>query len=218
MTRRTLVVWGVEFVAVTVIAIVLSTATTASKWWATLPAAAIVVTKITEYVHTSRVRLEIVRHQLQVFLMLLPGNGSRIRCTYHYPIYHRIRRRTDLVQAFDYLPDGGGGGRPFPTTKGIIGKAYFVKGPRVENFASDEEYRQRMVSEYNYSTAELMKRTVDRRSYACYPLLDENHDVLGLIYLDSDTEGTFTMDATNPRWTALSAAGEVIRANVLQTL
>src|SRR5205807_8865171 len=102
----------------------------------------------------------------------------------HRPYHHKIRNHTELVQAFDYIPEGGGGRRRFPIGKGIIGKVYSLKAPRVENFASDAEYRTRMVSEYNYTISEVMERTADRRSYLCYPIVDENHNVLGLIYFD----------------------------------
>jgi GAF domain-containing protein len=130
-------------------------------------------------------------------------------------VHHRFQNRTELVQAFDYIVQGGGGGRPFPIDKGIIGRTYETKGPRVENFFSDQEYRERMVSEYNYTTTELMQRTADRRSYMCYPIVDENHTVLGLLYLDSDQANTFTMEDTNPRWRAIRDSGEIIRSNIL---
>jgi GAF domain-containing protein len=215
MSKRTIVIWAIEFASFTAIAVVLSTATTAAKLWAALPAVIIVASKIAEYLHNVRVRMNIVRYQLQILLTLLPTDGSRVRCTYHRPVHQKLRNRTQLAQAFDYIPDGGGGGRRFPIEKGIIGKVYSIKAPRVENFASDEEYRKRMVAEYNYTTSEVMERTADRRSYVCYPVVEENHKVLGVLYLDSDKPGTFTMDETNPRWRAIRDAGEVIRSNVL---
>jgi hypothetical protein len=121
------------------------------------------------------------------------------------------------VQAFDYLPHGGDGGRRFGSEKGIIAKVDASKGPRVENFASDEENRRRMIAEYNYSLSELGDRRADRRSYACYPLLDKNHKVLGLIYFDSNVPGTFTEDATNPRWRTLNAAAAAVQEAVLRS-
>jgi hypothetical protein len=209
-----MVFWGIEFAAVTAIAVVLSTATTAAKVWVALLAVIIVATKIAEYFDNVRVRLSEIRYQVQILLTLLPTDGAKVRCTYHCPI-HRLFNRTQLAQAFDYVPEGGGGGRRFPIEKGIIGKAYSIKAPRVENFASDEQYRSRMVTEYNYTIAEVMERTADRRSYICYPVVDENHKVLGLLYFDSDQPNTFTMEQTNPRWQAIRDAGEVIRGNIL---
>jgi GAF domain-containing protein len=155
---------------------------------------------------------------MQILLTLLPNDGAKIRCTYHCPVHNKLLRGTQLAQVFDYIPDGGGGGRRFPIEKGIIGKVYSIKAPRVENFASDEEYRTRMVNEYNYTITEMMERAVDRRSYACYPVIDENHKVLGLLFFDSDQTNTFTMEQTNARWRAIRDAGDVIRGNILAGL
>ncbi len=213
MSKRTLIAWIFEFAGVTGIAVILGT--TVPKLWIVLPVIVIVAAKVSEYVVASRERHDIVRRQLQVFLALLPSDGADVRCTYHYPVRNRIRGRVELVQAFDYLPQGGGGGRRFNSEKGIIAKVYAAKGPRVENFANDEEYRQRMVQEYSYSTGELRDRKADRRSYACYPIVDENHTVLGLIYVDADVHGAFTDDMRNPRWRALNAAAAVVREAVL---
>lgn len=215
MTRRTAIAWVIEFGAITAIGVILSTATSVAKWWVLLPVGIVLATKTAEYLHNRRGRIDVVRYQLQVLVTLLPSDGSKVRCTYHRPIQQKLRNRTFLEQAFDYIPQGGGGGRNFPVEKGIIGKVYSNKAPRVENFTSDGEYRQCMVADYNYTIAELMERTADRRSYLCYPIVAENHDVLGLIYLDSDTPNTFTMDTTNPRWKAIRDAAEVIRGNIL---
>lgn len=215
MSKQTIAAWAIEFAAFTAIAVMLSTATTVAKGWVAVPAAIIVATKIAEYLHNVRVRMNVVRYQMQILLTLLPATGAKVRCTYHCPVHEMLRGRTHLAQAFDYIPDGGGGGRRFPIEKGIIGKVYSTKAPRVENFASDEEYRNRMVTEYNYTITEVMQRTADRRSYVSYPVVDENHKVLGLLYFDSDQPNTFTMEQTNPRWQAIRDAGEVIRSNVL---
>lgn len=215
MNRRTAIIWAIEFGSVTAIGVVLSTATATAKWWVTAPAALIIAAKIVEYYRYHQAKMDTIRYQLQILVRLLPVGGARVRCTYHRPIHHKLRNRTDLAQAFDYLPEGGGGGRRFRTDKGIIGKVYCNKGPRVENFSSDQEYRERMMSEYNYKESELKERAADRRSYMCYPIVDENHDVLGLLFLDSNESGTFTLDETNPAWRTIRAAGEVIRSNIL---
>src|SRR5947207_2058192 len=119
MSRRTIIVWTAEFASLTAIAVVLSTATATAKWWVALPAAIIVASKFAEYLHNLRVRMDIVRYQLQILVTLLPTDGARVRCTYHRPVTQKLRNRTHLVQAFDYLPEGGGGGRRFPIEKGI---------------------------------------------------------------------------------------------------
>lgn len=72
-----------------------------------------------------------------------------------------------------------------------------------------------MVSEYNYSVMEVGRRRADQRSYLCYPMVDENHNVLGLLYFDSNIVSTFTMDEANPRWQAIRKAAEIIHGNIL---
>jgi GAF domain-containing protein len=101
-----------------------------------------------------------------------------VRCTYHVPVLPR-----KLRQAFDYVPFGGGGGRKFQKRKGIIGVVFDAKDVRVENFESDRTFRDRMRKVYRYSERDLQKITLDRRSYLCIPIKDENLQVLGLLYL-----------------------------------
>lgn len=215
MTRRTrLGLWALEFVSVILIGVI--QAAQVSLWWLSLPVVGILVAKFVEYCLDARERrLTPLRQQLQILLQLLPCDHANIRCTYHVPRHHVVKRHTVLKQAFDYLPTGGGGGRRFSTSKGIIGKTFETKAPRVENFSSDAEYRTRMVSEYNYTVSELGHRTADRRSYLCYPILDESHVILGLIYFDSDRCGLFTIDDLNPRWAMIRRASEVIRGEIL---
>jgi hypothetical protein len=85
--------------------------------------------------------------------------------------------------ACDYIPKGGGAGRMFSLDKGIIGRAFQVRGPRVENFLTPDEYRKRMQSEYGYSEAELGERNPDRRSYLAYPIVEGGSErVEGILY------------------------------------
>ena len=211
MSTRTLILWVIEFLAITAIAVILDT--TYSRLWIVLPAIALLASRFSEYYMASLERHEVIRRQLQLLLALMPHGRANLRCTYHYPL--RRWNVTKLVQAFDYLPQGGGGGRRFDIKKGIIAKTYTAKGPRIENFENDQEYRHRMVQEYNYSEDELRDITSDRRSYACCPIVDENHTVLGLIYIDANVSGTFTDDMTNPRWRMLNATANVLREQVL---
>jgi len=184
-------------------------------WWIALPACVILAVKVVEAGSLVRGRHLHVRQQLHLLLSVLPTDGAHVRCTYHVPVKVGWRRRVRLLQAFDYVGDQGGGGRPFEVAKGIIGVAYSAKGTRVENFSSDAEYRQRMVSEYNYTEAEVGQRRADRRSYLCDPVLDESHKVLGLLFFDSDRCGFFTLDEANPRWHMIRVAAGVIRGPLL---
>lgn len=212
--RAQLGLWALEFLSVTAIGIL--PATTVPLWWLGLPISALLGAKFGEYKLDVRERRLALRQQLSLLLELLPRDGAGVRCTYHVPVRAGLRRQPMLRQLFDYLPSGGGGGRRFPASKGIIGKTLQAKGPRVENFQNDAEYRSKMLQDYDYTASELGVRTADRRSYLCYPILDENHVVLGLIYFDSHQCGLFTIDESNPRWVMIGRASEVIRAEVLR--
>jgi putative methionine-R-sulfoxide reductase with GAF domain len=72
-----------------------------------------------------------------------------------------------------------------------------------------------MVLRYNYATEELKLRKADRKSYFCYPILDENHRVLGVMYFDSSHPNTFTLDSTIARMKMIMRACDAIRDNLL---
>src|SRR5713101_3407970 len=117
MNRRTVTLWTVEFVCVTAIGILPSTGV--SLWWVGLPATTIVGTKLLEARLLVRESHLQIRQQLHLLLTILPTDGANVRCTYHVPMKSPWRRER-LLQAFDYIGDQGGAGRPFDTNKGII--------------------------------------------------------------------------------------------------
>jgi len=183
--------------------------------WITLPVAVILALKVFEARSMTTVIHLHIRQQLHLLLSVLPTEGAQVRCTYHVPL-KRMWRRVQLQQVFDYVGDQGGAGRSFSADKGIIGVAYSAKGTRVENFLNDGDYRRRMVAEYKYTEAEVGQRRADRRSYLCDPILDEGHNVLGLLYFDSDRYELFTRDDANPRWQMIKTANGVIRGPLLR--
>lgn len=201
--------WGIEVASIAAIGII----ATQDDWciyWIIAPIAALVGAKIWENRDSIKEKQLRVKVQLQLLLSLLSYESTfDIRCTYHVPIGNKI------VQAFDYLPGGGGSGRKFDLKKGIIGKAFTHKKPLVENFLNDEEYRQKMISEYKYTEGELMERKADRKSYFCYPLVDENHKALGLIYLDSSRFNTFRLDNGDSRTETIVKACENIKNSLI---
>jgi len=210
MKQRTYLFWLGEFACVTAIGII--PATKKPLYWIIVPAVLLVVLKALEYRTHTRHQHQTVRSLLDLLDVFLPYGDADLRCTYHVPVKGWISRKVKLVQAFDYIPKGGGAGRKFSLNKGIIGKAFQVRGPRVENFQSPEEYRKRMLSEYGYSEAELGERNPDRRSYLAYPIVEGgNERVEGILYLDSNTFGTFSIDDTNQMWQMIRNAVQPIR-------
>lgn len=207
--RTTFLIWAGEFACVTAIAVILGTT---SAIFILIPVVGIIALKIFEYRRIGRWHYVKVRGQLEVVETLLPRIGGQYRCTYHVPVRRLWGMPRKLRQAFDYVPTGGGGGRTFDIQKGIIGLVYQRKGPRAEHFQNDEEYRDRMVQEYNYTVTEMGERRPDRRSYLAYPIVEGGTErVLGVFYFDSNVPNTFMMDDNNPAWVTIQTAIEAIR-------
>ncbi|MBA7633145.1 hypothetical protein ES703_40707 [subsurface metagenome] len=210
MGKIKLITWGFEFLCITAIAIILSQVNW-SNYWIFIPILLILGLKFYEYKAAVTEKHLRVQVQLNLLIKLLSyENALDVRCTYHVPVLWK-----KLLQTYDYIPSGGGGGRRFSREKGIIGKAFVEKGPLVENFQSDQEFRNKMVLEYKYSTEELQHRKADRKSYLCYPIVDENHKVLGVIYFDSPNPNTFTLNKDDTKVQMIIQACEAIKDRLL---
>jgi GAF domain-containing protein len=215
MVSRALRLWItlVEFCSVSFIGLI--PALGWDLWIVVFPALGYVGVQVVWYLRENALELALIKAQLEMLVSLVQPAGGNVRCTYHVPVKKLWWPVRQLRQAFDYAPAGRGGKRRFPVEKGIIGRAFTEKAEKVENFANDDEYRDKMVKVYNYSVDELAKRSADRRSYLCIPILDETHTVLGLLYLDSDVPGTFSLDKKDLAYTLAHAAVEHLIAQVL---
>lgn len=210
MEKKSYIRWGIEFLSITAITIILSKANW-SDYWIFVPIALILGLNVYESRAAVTEKHLRVKLQLDLLIKLVPFEDVLdVRCTY---MVHIWRKR--FLQTCDYIPDGGGGGRQFSERKGITGKAFDEKRPLADNFKSDEDFRKQMVLRYNYATEELKLRKADRKSYFCYPILDENHRVLGVMYFDSSHPNTFTLDSTTPRMKMIMRACDAIRDNLL---
>jgi len=210
MKKTKYIIWVIEFLCITAIGIILSQANW-SNYLIFVPVVLILGLKVYEYGAALSEKHLRVQVQLNLLVKLLSYETVLdVRCTYHVPIW-----RKRLLQTCDYMPGGGGSGRKFSIDKGIIGKAFVEKGPLVENFKSDEEFHTKMVLEYKYTTEELQHRKADRKSYFCYPMVDENHTVLGLVYFDSSQPDTFTLDKDDPKMEIIKQACEAIKGRLL---
>jgi len=200
---------GLEVLSVAAIGVIAS-----KPWnslWLGLPIASYLALMFYEYKSYVTDRQSRVKEQLKLLMKLVSfDTASDVRCTYHVPCWGK-----QIRQVFDYIPSGGGGSRKFPQDKGIGGKAFSEKKWLVENFRDDEEYRLQMVTKYGYTSAELRKRRADRRSYFCYSLVDEKHEVLGLIYFDASAVNTFTLDDTDSKMKMLIDGCDLIKSNLL---
>jgi len=211
LIRRTFIFWAFEFGATTALAVLLTLSL--DYIYIAIPILGLLVLKYLEFRITISDMYAGVRNQLDLLLNLWPERPPSLRCTLYVPGFGRRR----LKQAFDYIQmgQGYGAGRTYRVAQGIIGKAYRQKGPQVENFASDTDYRRRMVKEYGYTEQEMRKRTADRRSYLCYPIVrDDCDEVIALLYFDSDTPGTFSLDGEDKLVDIIRCALNSIKANL----
>lgn len=210
MGKRNVIIRAIEFLCAAAIGGILSQSSF-SKFWTFAPIVVCVAAILYEYRAAVADRQSRIKSQLTLLMRLLAFESKLdVRCTYHVPV-----GRKQLHQVFDYIPSGGGAGRKFSQGKGIIGKTFADKGWSVENFQDDTGYREQMIAKYNYTAEELRNRRADRRSYFCYSLVDENNNVLGLIYFDSSQPNTFTYDETDLRTKMIIDACEVIKNSLL---
>ena len=137
-----------------------------------------------------------------------------VRCTFYVPIWFGKRK---LMQTFDYIRfgDSYGGWLCRPIIKGIIGKNYKDGKPKVENFKNEVEYLEKMVKKYGYTVEEANRISDDRRSYLCYPIVDEKGTVLGLMYFDSDKYGCYSDDDNNEVIKMVRSGMEAIKSNLI---
>ena len=197
MDRQSYVLDAIE--ALLVILIGLLPAFDASLWWSAVVVTLVLVINIVRYFHSVGVMEEHnrlrIRSQLEALFWLSTIDDdplADVRCTYHV-IKKPLFRRAKYQQAFNYIPanKGTGAGRVWEINKGLAGKAFRDKHTVVENFQDDNEFREKMRSEYNYTNEELSHRTADRRSYLCIPLVNEQHLVHGVVFFDSQQADYF---------------------------
>lgn len=91
-----------------------------------------------------------------------------------------------LIQISDYTTAGLGGKRwrTLSATKGIVGRCLRSDQLSWVNFASLEEYQERMVKEFGFTPDEIRHHTLDARSYLAYPVRDRKH-LVGVMYFMS---------------------------------
>jgi hypothetical protein len=176
---------------------------TPPDWWS-VPAASIALAPtVAGLVLSQRERIAQISAPMRAIMRSSQFDVSAdVRCTFHTP----VARGNKFRQAVDYVPTGTGKGRSFPIDRGIVGRAFRELGTFTENFSSDEEFRHKMVTVYRWTQQEAAQRTVDRRSYLCIPVSDEDGCLLGVVFFDAAVEGTFP------------SSGSVSRAVLIESL
>lgn len=119
-----------------------------------------------------------------------------IRATFHR-VVPPLRDPQFLEQIIPYVGgDNGGQGRTFSIRSGITGCAVrtgsdvFVMDRQSQ---SDDDYKQELISDWNYTAADAKKMTMDRYSAIAVPVTDRTgHQVIGVIYLDAKRKSCFS--------------------------
>src|SRR5712692_2190350 len=107
--KRAFYFWVPEFICVTAIAVILKLYDVHP--YLLVPILLLFILKASEYkIYIDDQQLR-VKEQLGLLRTLLPVRENDIRCTYHIPVKQLLNEPRNLLQAFDYLPNGGGGGR-----------------------------------------------------------------------------------------------------------
>lgn len=187
-------------------------------WWSLLPAAFVLFASLAEFVVADILTESKYPARTQALLDDLDENlqeyHDRIRRSIEHAIgslqacdSRRVSGTFHLVVDL-YSSDGNGaeeallqvtaysgplGGRRWRFTsagKGVIGRCLRSARPECVNFASLQEYQERMVSEFGFSRKEVAQHTQEARSYWAEPVVVAER-LVGVIYLFSTEPQVF---------------------------
>jgi hypothetical protein len=116
-----------------------------------------------------------------VFKNLTSDEAKRsYRCTIHIQdtLFEDV-----LYQLLDYYPQGGGRGRTRSIRFGIIGRCARLNQPDVQ--ADVTTNTEKLIESWSMTPGEAANVGRDRRSFAAIPLLDTDHALLGIFYVDA---------------------------------
>jgi len=102
------------------------------------------------------------------------------RCTLHI---QDVLFEDALYQLLDYYPLGGGRGRTRSVRMGILGRCARRTLPDLQGDVTTDT--ERLIESWAMTTAEAATVGRDRRSFATIPLFDEDHQLLGIFYVDA---------------------------------
>jgi hypothetical protein len=127
-------------------------------------------------------------------------DNKRVSGTFHLVVerYSADDEPEDaLLQVTVYSgPLGGKRWRFTSAGKGVIGRCLRSARPECVNFASLEEYQERMVSEFGFSSKEVAQHTKEARSYWAQPVMVAGR-LVGVIYLFSTEPQVFPRAANS---------------------
>lgn len=123
---------------------------------------------------------------------------SSLRCTIHVP---DLLFADHLYQLLDYYPDYPGAekhGRVWPIYFGLIGKVWRAGASEVDGKVPTDD-PDRLIAEWGMTRDEANRAGKGRQSFLGVLLKDSRRNQLGIVYMDAQSEWTFSTDAGDRR-------------------
>lgn len=178
------ILWAIEFLLITSIGLI-PTFYADKLYILIFPIIGMIGIKFIENHFNNIEKLENVRILLDYVWRILEFEPDKdVRLTFHRPTKRKYK------QMINYIPNGNGKNRTWDSNKGLVGKCIEKKRLVVESFDSDEEFKEKMIRKYNYSADEIKEISPERKSYLCYPILNDTV-VEGILFFDSVQPNTF---------------------------
>ena len=209
-------------------------------WWASVPAALVLLASVVEFVFGDAVteqqypartaailesyesRIQNVHNQLleQLGFAIESLRGcdiQKVNGTLHLVVQLYSPTSNDLEDAFVQITTysgklGGSRWRFASVAEGVIGRCFRTREPEWVNFATQEEYDDRMVREFGYTHQDVKRHTGTGRSYWAQPLLIKK-EFVGVMFLFSTELQTFPRAVDRAKLESIATAiSESLRA------
>ncbi len=182
------ILWVIEFLLITSVGIITSIFVE-QLYLLIIPIVGMIIIKCVEIHFNNIEKIENVRILLDYVWRILEFEPDKdVRLTFHKPSKKKYK------QMINYIPNGNGKDRTWNSNKGLVGVCIEKKKLVVESFNSDEEFKNKMITKYNYSASEIQEISPERKSYLCYPILNDTI-VEGILFFDSVQPNVFNNNA-----------------------
>ena len=183
-----MILWVIEFLLITSVGIITSIFVE-QLYLLIIPIVGMIIIKCVEIHFNNIEKIENVRILLDYVWRILEFEPDKdVRLTFHKPSKKKYK------QMINYIPNGNGKDRTWNSNKGLVGVCIEKKKLVVESFNSDEEFKNKMITKYNYSASEIQEISPERKSYLCYPILNDTI-VEGILFFDSVQPNVFNNNA-----------------------
>jgi hypothetical protein len=163
------------------------------RWWflaLSLLTYVLLVTAATAPSHYARLLL--LEMMLQAIHKVL-----ELDLTARITIHHIRSRSRQYEQLTNYFPLGDGGqGRRFDLGKGIVGRCFTSRAPRMTSL-EEGQLKQVYQDDWGYTASEAARVRQDRRSFFAFPIGEHRDCARAVIYMDSADAKMFRSENEN---------------------